>query len=513
MNVAALRLSAYFGESLTIGTELASNVIVDIFARHRVIMAALFRGLEGYGASRRIRLASFPDISTDLPLVATAVDAPERIAAMMDDVDRVLSRGLVTLEHVRLIAGEDLARTDVAGAPGRTVKLSVHCGRGERLGTARAHRAIVDLLQRQGLPGATVLLGVDGLHHGVRQRARLFGRNRDVPMIIAALGSANALKRVLPLLAELFPDAHATLEEVVLLKHDGEPIDPFPLRRVERDPADGGWQSVDIYSRRNATHEGRAIYAELTRQLRRREAAGVTTIQGEWGYSSEETPHGDKLWTTDSYLPTYTRYIDHSQKVREVWPLIDELTSEHGIVTTQFVAAYRERTTLVGDGQTVEFARGHLALVHEMACPTPDQQQPDDGFDRPVTPLAVPYVTDEVNDSDEARWLVGLTSQVAAFAASRGQRRIAVRVSLVDGEEFFLAQAEPSPGGGFVTLYPHPKRHAEVVRGTEGEDLSARALVIPLTSIRKIELLPKVPRGARSLVVFDPWARANPCDC
>jgi hypothetical protein len=41
--------------------------------------------------------------------------------------------------------------------------------------------------------------------------------------------------------------------------------------------------------------------------------------------------------------PTYTTYVDRPTKVAEAWPIIDELTAEHGIVTSLFVPAYRER--------------------------------------------------------------------------------------------------------------------------------------------------------------------------
>jgi PII-like signaling protein len=42
---------------------------------------------------------------------------------------------------------------------------------------------------RRGIAGASVLLGVDGTAHGQRERARHFGRNAEVPMMIIAVGS------------------------------------------------------------------------------------------------------------------------------------------------------------------------------------------------------------------------------------------------------------------------------------------------------------------------------------
>jgi hypothetical protein len=39
----------------------------------------------------------------------------------------------------------------------------------------------------------------------------------------------------------------------------------------------------------------------------------------------------------------YGTYIDKPAKVPDVWPIIDEVTAEHGIVTSLFVSAYGER--------------------------------------------------------------------------------------------------------------------------------------------------------------------------
>jgi PII-like signaling protein len=99
-----------------------------------------------------------------------------------------------------------------------------------------------------------------------------------------------------------------------------------------------------VYTRRSAQVNGRALHSELVRCLREAGAAGATTILGDWGFSSDEQPYGDRLGRVTSHRPTYTVYIDRPQKVAEVWPLLDDLTAEHGIVTSLRVPGYRERS-------------------------------------------------------------------------------------------------------------------------------------------------------------------------
>jgi PII-like signaling protein len=345
----AFKLSVYFGDSLTTGPVLASDALMACFAEHRLVMVTLLRGIEGFGINRRIHAERFPDVSTDLPLLAVAVDTRERIRAVLDDVDRAVPRGLVTLEAARLATGDDVAEAELPAGPGKAAKLTIYCASGERAGRRPAYREAVALLRRCGASGATVLPGVDGLLRGRRRRARLFSANAGTPMTIISVGRPDPLRRSLPQLAELLVEPIVTLEPIAQVKHDGELLEPLPTVARPRLDAPGVWQTIRVYTRRSAQVDGRALHSELVRCLREAGAAGATTILGDWGFSSDERPYGDRLGRVTSHRPTYTIYIDRPQKVAEVWPLIDELTVEHGIVTALFVPGYRERS-----GHTVE---------------------------------------------------------------------------------------------------------------------------------------------------------------
>jgi PII-like signaling protein len=341
----ALKLWVYFGDSQLTGPDLTSDALMDSLARRHVAVSALCRGIEGFGLGRRIHTERFPDVSTDLPLVACAVDSRERIEALLDDVDDVVTEGLVTLEHARLARGEEVAQARFPSGPGRAAKLTVYCRRLERAASRRrpAYREAVEVLRRHGAAGATALLGVDGTNHGRRSRATFSSPRRDAPLVIISVGPTATLAAALPELSEALEQPLVTLEGIAQLKHDGAQLEELP-KTSDLDPRGlSVWQTIRVYTRQSAQVHGRALYTELTRRLREAGAAGVTTIRGHWGFSSDEPPHGDKFARFTSHAPTYTTYVDRPSKVAELWPIIDELTAEHGIVTSLFVPAYRER--------------------------------------------------------------------------------------------------------------------------------------------------------------------------
>jgi PII-like signaling protein len=342
MIAGALRLSVYLGESVPAGPRLAADALMDHLAGHGVAFAALHRGIEGFGLHRRLHAGRFPDVSTDLPLVAVAVDGHDRIREALADVDAIVPRGLVTLEPVRLATGGDVASATFPDGPAAAAELTICCGAGERAGGGPAYREAVALLRRHGATASIVLGGVDGVLDGRRRRARLFARNGDTPVTIVAVGAAESLRRVLPDLGGILARPFVTLDSVAVGERDGERLEPPPGPGVGRAGAEA-WRAIRVQARRAERVHGRPLTSELTRRLREAGAAGATTILGEWGFSRDERPHGDRFGRLASHRPSWSVYIDHAPKVAEVWPLIDELTVEHGIVTSRVVPAYRER--------------------------------------------------------------------------------------------------------------------------------------------------------------------------
>jgi PII-like signaling protein len=476
----ALKLSVYFGESVEVDGRLAADALMACFERRGLLSATLLRGIEGFGINRRIHAQRFPDVSTDLPLLAVAVDEHDRIRDALDDVDRIVPRGLVTLERARLATGRDVAGADFPPGPGQAVKLTIYCGAGERANGRPAYREAVALLRRHGATGAIVLPGVDGLLAGRRQRQRLFGPNGSAPLIIISVGPPDLLRPSLRHLGSVLDEPVVTLEGIAQVKHDGELLEPPPtIDSALRDQ--DVWQTIRVYTRRVAEVDGRALYSELTRRLREVGAAGATTILGDWGFSSDEPPHGDKLGRVASHRPTYTVYIDRAEKVAEVWPVIDELTARHGIVTSLLVPAYRERA-----GETVH---GSLDVAEDAVA----------RWAHPATDAGAPAL--DPSAAATSPWLADLLQRIERFARDRGGRAPVVRVTLADGERFFLHSIEAGPGEECLTLHPHPERYDEMVKAG-GARLPPRALVVPQGSIVKIELLTKPPRGTRSLVAL-----------
>jgi hypothetical protein len=70
-----------------------------------------------------------------------------------------------------------------------------------------------------------------------------------------------------------------------------------------------------------------------------------------------------------------------------------------------------------------------------------------------------------------------LHKTIASFAEASGVEKPVVEIELADRSRFVLERIEPEPGFGMVTLYV-----------TDARDDAPDALIVPLGSVRRIEL-------------------------
>ena len=274
MSAECLKLTTYFGERDPADGGFLADRLVDAYARHGVRISALFRGVEGFGLAHGLHSERLLTASEDLPIVSVAVDAPERIRPLADEVREL---GLVTVERARW--GADAADGER--------KLTVYVGRKERAGGRRAHEVVVERLHAHGARAATVLLGVDGTLHGTRRRARFFGANADVPLMIIAVGPGPALSTAAAEIGERVPGALMTLEDLALDR--GSALHKLMVHTGEHD--------------------------RLMARLRADGARGATALRGIWGFRAPAEPHGDAFWALRRRVPVLVVVVDTPERI------------------------------------------------------------------------------------------------------------------------------------------------------------------------------------------------------
>ena len=64
---------------------------------------------------------------------------------------------------------------------------------------------------------------------------------------------------------------------------------------------------------------------------------GATSLRGIWGYHGDHEPHGDSFWQLRRRVPVVMVLVDESARIQRYFELIDDLTAETGLVTSEMV--------------------------------------------------------------------------------------------------------------------------------------------------------------------------------
>jgi PII-like signaling protein len=337
----SLKLTCYSGERRRAGATLAGTTLLDLYATAEIAASIQLRGTQGSGLRQHLRSDRSLALSEDLPLLTVAVDAGPRIEAVLEQALAMTTPGLVTLEPVRLLDGDGSLTCVAPGLPGEEIKLTVHLGHDEQAYQIPAYEAICDLLYRRCIAGATAVLGVDGTVRGRRQRGRLLSRQAGAPMMVMAVGSRDQILGVLPDVSGLLRHPLLTLEPVRVCKRDGR----F-LGVPDRSPGTGEhgmarWQKLTVYTSEAARRDGQPVHRVLARRLLSAGISGVSTLRGVWGFHGERAPHGDSALRLGHHVPAITIVIGTPGRIPAAFAIIDELTAERGLVTSEAVQVVR----------------------------------------------------------------------------------------------------------------------------------------------------------------------------
>lgn len=98
----AKRLTVFIGESDRYRHHSLCGEIVERARKAGLAGCSVFRGTEGFGATGHLHTARLLSLSEDLPVAIVVVDAPERIAAFLPELEELVTGGLAIVDDVEV---------------------------------------------------------------------------------------------------------------------------------------------------------------------------------------------------------------------------------------------------------------------------------------------------------------------------------------------------------------------------------------------------------------------------
>jgi len=103
---------------------------------------------------------------------------------------------------------------------GEQILMRIFIGEGDRHGHKPLHEALIELLRREGLAGATVLRGVCGFGaNRVYHTQKLLDLSADLPLVVEAVDSQEKIDAVMPLIDAMMSGGMITLEKTTVIRY------------------------------------------------------------------------------------------------------------------------------------------------------------------------------------------------------------------------------------------------------------------------------------------------------
>jgi len=99
----AKKLTVYVDESDKYKGKPVYEILMDIFYKHKISGASVFRGVAGYGSDGVFHTSKMLELSTSLPVKIEVIDSEEMITRVLPLIDDIIGKGLIEISDTVVI--------------------------------------------------------------------------------------------------------------------------------------------------------------------------------------------------------------------------------------------------------------------------------------------------------------------------------------------------------------------------------------------------------------------------
>ncbi len=225
------------------------RAVVETARRSRLAGASVFPIEVGYGVHRQLHDIGSEYSSFEIPIVVDVVDAVERVASLVSELETMIGEGLIVISAAQVLrythAAEraEAPRREFATGPtsltkrshavegsspmkieGEAKRVTVYIGSADTWSGRNLAVAIVEKCREMGMAGASVSRGVMGFgKHSVIHKAHFLGLSDDLPEKVEVVDRPDEIDRLLPVLDEMVGGGLIVVEDVHVVRYSHDP--------------------------------------------------------------------------------------------------------------------------------------------------------------------------------------------------------------------------------------------------------------------------------------------------
>jgi PII-like signaling protein len=212
--------------------------------------------------------------------------------------------------------------------PGPAKKLIITVFEDDRWHGQPVYLALLTLFRRRGLPEATVYRGLAGYRgHGTIHTATLVELASPLPVRVEAVGSADAINRVLPDVYDIVDRGLVEMHDTGIMRFETGELPAPEAAKEELVRLIGKAKMLRVHIGENDKWEGAPLYEAIVKRARQLDIAGATVYRGILGYGAQGRVHKHKTLALSHDDPILISVIDEEEKIDALLSALDTMVS------------------------------------------------------------------------------------------------------------------------------------------------------------------------------------------
>lgn len=96
-------LRIYLKQNSTFHEKSIYEKVIEFLLDSGINGATLLRGIEGYGADKKIHTIKILELSHDLPVVMEVIDDEEKLRSLIPQLREIIGKELMTIQRVEIV--------------------------------------------------------------------------------------------------------------------------------------------------------------------------------------------------------------------------------------------------------------------------------------------------------------------------------------------------------------------------------------------------------------------------
>jgi PII-like signaling protein len=220
----ALKVSIYLADGETYRGVAIDSALLDFLFYRGVAVAAVFKGVAGFGSDHHLHTASLVDVSDRLPIKVEFIDTSAKVEDILPKLKEICGSAMIEVQETTIMKATASMPNDAQPAAihhkveGKAKLLRIYIDETDKWHNKSLHEALVEALRANDIAGVTVYKAILGYGSGKQLHQRhVFSEGAS--LMLTVIDVEEKIRNFMPILDKMMPNGLVVISDVDVITY------------------------------------------------------------------------------------------------------------------------------------------------------------------------------------------------------------------------------------------------------------------------------------------------------